>query len=76
MTVTTSPTTIGKNRVVTDPLEPEREARRPLTRRQRKALIFVPIVVAIGLLVASLGIPWQAVVVALLLFILVMLLEG
>lgn len=67
---------MGKDCVVTGPLEPERPERTPLSRRRRKALLFVPLIAVVGIVVALLGVPWQAVAVILGLFVLVMLLEG
>ena len=62
-----------------DPLSPAADSpkeRRPLTRRQRKALLFVPLVLVVAVLVSLLGVPWQVVAGALGLFVLWLVIEG
>ena len=54
---------------------PKRDPR-SLTRRQRKALVFVPLVLVVAVVVLLLGIPWQVVAAALALFVLWLVIEG
>lgn len=62
-----------------DPRSPAADSpkeHRQLTRRQRKALVFVPLVLVVAVLVSLLGVPWQVVAAALGLFVLWLVLEG
>jgi hypothetical protein len=60
------------------PIEEDRPKREPLslTGRQRKALVFVPLVLVVAVIVRLLGIPWQVVAAAMALFVLWLMIEG